>query len=469
MTAASKALTTIGDSIIRQIPGETAWFFRAGMSIDADGSPHAYHPNDIGLDNLHNAGDPDDWYGIAVGADNIPYVQSLQDPAPGYYVSPTSLCDPSKSESDPARYVNSEVVSYIALPAKLVGNNTKLGDFCMVINTVNQSMAGAIVADCGGNSHIGEGSIALAQKLGIDDSPKQGGCSDGIIYVVFPRSSKGFSVTSDSIESISRHLFQQWGGVDKLQAFFPALFTKWSLSNVSTTSEKPATPSTAVRTLKQPLSFGWACLKRMQALGWDLEHHEHKDRPGEYWIQWGIEDCTKLGVPLPNDFWDDEYNDRYCTGIWIPSKQSFRMTLNCGATVEPGVYYTTHPMNPNGAARLDNEVQFKAWRWGMHGTAKRYRAMVQAADLTYTRDLNQDGFRTGDRRYTTSGNYINLHHGWNSQTIDKNGAACQVCRFEEDHDFRNAQADEYPHPEGDYFAYGILDGQKLAAFWKSFA
>jgi hypothetical protein len=224
----------------------------------------------------------------------------------------------------------------------------------------------------------------------------------------------------------------------------------------------------ATRSLKQPLSFGWACLKRMQALNWDLEHHEHHERKGEYWVQWGIEDCTKLGAPLPNNFWDDEFNDRYCTGIWIPAKNSFVVTLNCAATVEPGVWYTTHPMNPRGAARLDNEVQFKAWRWSMHGSKNPYRAMCQAADVGYTRDLNMDGVRTNDKHYVSSNNYLNLHHGGNDLKIDRNSAGCQVVRFVEDHEFRNRQADEYPHPKGDYFAYGILDGQKLADFWKTF-
>jgi Fungal chitosanase of glycosyl hydrolase group 75 len=442
-------IDNINGSILRQIEGEHIWFFRAGMTIDADGSPKAYHPDDIGLDYLANAGEPGNWYGI-VTKNGVPVVQPN-----GYYVSPTAFCDSSKSESDPARYVDSGKVPYISLPSKIVGNGTDLGDFCTVINTCNGKTSGAIVADVGGNAHIGEGSIALADNLGIASNPRKGGINDEIIYIVYLGSGKGFNVTLDAIEAISSHLFEQWGGVDKIRAFYPKLF----VTN---------TPVVAEKTEKLRLSFGWACLKRMQALGWDLEHHEHRERKGEYWIQWGIEDCTKLGVPLPNDFWDDEYNDRYCTGIWIPAKQSFTLTLNEPATVEPGIYYTTHPMNPLGAARLDNETQFKAWRWGMHGSVRRYRAMVQAAKLSYTRDLNQDGFRSGDEHYTTAENYINLHHGWDSDEIDRNGAGCQVVKRQAAHDYRNNQADEYPYPEGDYFAYGILDGGKLAEFWRSF-
>jgi Fungal chitosanase of glycosyl hydrolase group 75 len=466
-------ITTIDESIVRQIVGEKIFVFRSEFKVDADGSPRAYHPDNIGLDWVANAGNSDDWYGIATDSNNIPLVQSATDPAPGYYVSTTALGDKTKKDSDPLRYVDAEVIPYIALPGKLIesGKLAQLGDFCMVVNTNNRTMTGAIVADVGNNEHIGEGSIALAKKLGIKADPKHGGCKDGILYVVFPGTTRGYPIGAATIEQVASTLFKTWGGNEKLQALYPKLLPPIAIDAMPPTTaiQVPNQPlPLAKRSESAPLSFGWACLKRMLLLGWDLTHHEHKTRKGEYWIQWGIEDITSLGVPLPNDFWDDEYNDRYCTGIWIPAKNSFVVTLNCAATVEPGVYYTTHPMNPKGAARLDNEIQFKAWGWGMHGNAVRYRAMVQKANLSYTRDLNQDGFRTGDKAYTTSDNYINLHHGFDSNTIDRNGAACQVVKREADHDFRNDQADQYPHPEDDYFAYGILDGAKLAAFWKSF-
>jgi hypothetical protein len=464
-------VTTIDESIVRQIVGEDVLVIRSEFKVDADGSPRAYHPDNIGLDWTANAGNSSDWYGIYADSNNVPTIQSDKDPAPGYYVSTTALGDKSKKDTDPLRYVNAEVIPYIALPGKLVesGKLAQLGDFCMVYNTNNQTMAGAIVADVGNNDHVGEGSIALAQKLGIKADPKHGGCNDGILYVIFPGTTRGYPIDAATIEQVASTLFKTWGGTTKLKDLYPKLF-----KTTASTMPTPAVPAAislppAKRSESTPLSFGWACLKRMLLLGWDLTHHEHKTRKGEYWIQWGIEDVTSLGVPLPNDFWDDEYNDRYCTGIWIPAKNSFVMTLNCAATVEPGVYYTTHPMNPKGAARLNNEVQFKAWGWGTHGNAVRYRAMVQKADLSYTRDLNQDGFRTGDKQYTSDDNYINLHHGFDSNTIDRNGAACQVVRRQADHEFRNSQADQYPHPVGDYFAYGILDGAKFAAFWKSFS
>jgi Fungal chitosanase of glycosyl hydrolase group 75 len=66
------------------------------LGIDADGSPHAYHPNGSppGLDYLANAGKPGNWYGIVTDnqkASGNPVVQGSSDPAPGFYISSTAL------------------------------------------------------------------------------------------------------------------------------------------------------------------------------------------------------------------------------------------------------------------------------------------------------------------------------------------------------------------------------------------
>src|SRR4051794_28994322 len=77
--------------------------FRAGMQVDADGSPHAYHRiNSKGLDNLENAkGENGRFVGIALKRNGEPAVQGDEDPAPGFYVSTTSLQDRSKASTDP--------------------------------------------------------------------------------------------------------------------------------------------------------------------------------------------------------------------------------------------------------------------------------------------------------------------------------------------------------------------------------
>src|SRR6478672_11415462 len=104
-------------------------FFISGMNIDADGSPRAYHPvSDSGQDALRNAGKKGNWYGIITGKDGEPILQGKNDPAPGFYISCTSLQDPSRSVSDPLRYVNSDSIPYIVLPAlKPVLKEVKMG------------------------------------------------------------------------------------------------------------------------------------------------------------------------------------------------------------------------------------------------------------------------------------------------------------------------------------------------------
>src|SRR5580658_5265875 len=50
-------LLTIGGTQVYGYNGNTVFAFETGLSIDADGSPHAYHPGDTGLDSLANAKD----------------------------------------------------------------------------------------------------------------------------------------------------------------------------------------------------------------------------------------------------------------------------------------------------------------------------------------------------------------------------------------------------------------------------
>lgn len=51
----------IGQTSIYGIDGETSCLYVSGMAIDGDGSPHAYHPQNTGLDYLANARDERGW------------------------------------------------------------------------------------------------------------------------------------------------------------------------------------------------------------------------------------------------------------------------------------------------------------------------------------------------------------------------------------------------------------------------
>lgn len=174
----------------------TKWLsYQGGFNVDADGSPNAYAPPPLkGLDFLANAGNAKTgWYGVVCDAKGNPVVQGPSDPAPGFYVSPTALGDHSKAATDPARYVDSSTVPYISVPKDLIKAGTvKLGDLAMVKNLSNGKASPAIVGDAGPAKKYGEGSIALAVALGLPSSPRNGGCSEGILYVVFKGTSEGW-------------------------------------------------------------------------------------------------------------------------------------------------------------------------------------------------------------------------------------------------------------------------------------
>lgn len=198
-----------------------AIFYKGGMKIDADGSPRAYHPQNKGLDHNFNAGHAGHWWGVVTNDQGKPVIQGAKDPAPGYYVSCTSLANRAKSKNDPDRYVNAEVVPYIVLPEKLYTNaNINLGDFAAVINRKNGKIAYAIFADVGPEDKLGEGSIALANNLGIHSNPKNGGTDEDIIYIVFPGSGNGQSRDLEEIHSYGPKLLKEWGGEDLLLSFF---------------------------------------------------------------------------------------------------------------------------------------------------------------------------------------------------------------------------------------------------------
>jgi hypothetical protein len=57
-----------------------------------------------------------------------PVIQTPSDPAPGFYVSTTSLGNTTVVRKDPLRYVNAEAINLIVLPGGL-NLGEKLGDF----------------------------------------------------------------------------------------------------------------------------------------------------------------------------------------------------------------------------------------------------------------------------------------------------------------------------------------------------
>ena len=229
---AAREILTIEGSAVCVLDGSSAFFFKAGMAVDADGAPTAYHPQvGRGLDALGNAGHPGNWYGVVTDtglANGKPVVQGASDPAPGFYVSPTALHNKQFGRADPRRYVDSTQIPYISLPGHHAGVlKAKLGDLAMVINSHNGLSSAAICADIGPRAKIGEGSIALAQALHLSGNARHGGASSrSIVYLVFPQSGHGVPLLPQIIQSRAQELFKGWGGMELMTACFPEL-ARW--------------------------------------------------------------------------------------------------------------------------------------------------------------------------------------------------------------------------------------------------
>jgi hypothetical protein len=99
------------------------------------------------------------------------------------------------------------------------------------------------------------------------------------------------------------------------------------------------------------------------------------------------------------------------------------------ATTEPSKYWTEHPMNRLGAARI-KFGQWKAWNNGQyHG----FPALLQVSDITVYRDIRQE-YKRYDPTYT--GNFgIHNHQGYNYPRNDegRSSAGCLVGRLNDGH------------------------------------
>jgi hypothetical protein len=207
----------VGPVPVWKVPGTEALAYESGLAIDADGAPDAYGPDGRGRDALANAGKPGNWWGVVTDtgkASGTPVVQGASDPKPGFYVSSTSLQDPKKAASDPQRYVDSSAIPYVAISPRLLkrslAGGAQLGDVVAVVNRANGKVAYAVVADVGPRDKLGEGSIALAETLGVNGDPRRGGTAKGILYVVFPGSGMGWPRAREEISDEGARRFSEW-------------------------------------------------------------------------------------------------------------------------------------------------------------------------------------------------------------------------------------------------------------------
>jgi hypothetical protein len=200
----------IGDAVL----------FHAGMYVDADGAPNAYGPRNRGLDFTANAVRGGRFLSVATNADGKPVIQR-SGRFKGFYVSTTSLHNAAGSPTAPATYVDARKIPYIVLPPEFMKQfGVELGDLAMVTNQRNGKTSFAIFADIGPHGKIGEGSVALAHALGINDDPRYGGTGNfSIAYLVFPKSGLGPGKlrSAKEIKHSALSAFRRWGGATRFR------------------------------------------------------------------------------------------------------------------------------------------------------------------------------------------------------------------------------------------------------------
>jgi hypothetical protein len=113
--------------------------------------------------------------------------------------------------------VDASKIPYVALPKEVADRGgARLGDFALVINVQNGKSSFAIYADTG---TLGEGSIALADALGIWSDARRGGQSEGILYLLFPGSGNLRPRTIDDIQSEGEKLLlNHWRELKRLSS-----------------------------------------------------------------------------------------------------------------------------------------------------------------------------------------------------------------------------------------------------------
>lgn len=213
------------------------YFVASRMAIDADGAPNAYNPENTGIDYNANAGYPKTederkartaWRSIIVPDPANPdqgYVQP-DGAFKGYFVSMTSLEDASKPATDPARYVDSSDIPYLAFPGNFLrmAGTGNIGDVGLAIRREDGKATPFIVADKAPAQHpLGEVSIAMARELGsANPSPKTGVFPSlgDVAYVIFrnSREQPAWPVTKDAIAAKVNTLAASIGGVDAIRA-----------------------------------------------------------------------------------------------------------------------------------------------------------------------------------------------------------------------------------------------------------
>ena len=217
-----------GTRLFRLADSNAYYFITNHMAVDADGAPNAYHPGNIGLDFLANAGYPNQsWWKEVLVSDpedsRRAYIQESGE-FKGYFVAKTALADRTKKETDPARYVDARHVPYLVFPGafyKIAGTGI-LSDLGVAVNIQLERTTPFVVADIGpSQAKLGEISINMAERLSgniVNPRTGSGTLSSDQLYILFPYSGRRhrWPLSYDDMERLTYQRLEDLGGLEKI-------------------------------------------------------------------------------------------------------------------------------------------------------------------------------------------------------------------------------------------------------------
>lgn len=124
-----------------------------------------------------------------------------------------------------------------------------------------------------------------------------------------------------------------------------------------------------------------------------------------------------------------EQFDRYNDTLIVFGTQNGQPLCRCFlATVDPGRFYTEHPLNRKGCAHLLNG-QYR-YTIGKHhiSSPNGYPALVQAGKVKIWRDQNRNFLRDGCDGVETGFFGVNIHAGGTATEVGRQSAGCQVIK-----------------------------------------
>ena len=184
----NRLIATIQNVTVYQDESTFRVFWTSGAAVDADGANgqvgkhFAYrYPSNDGLDTLSDAGWPNlSWTDVLY---NDGSGHPLTD---GYGNAYSKTSYTWRGATVAERAVDACSVPYVVVNPHVRSNARGVVMGCRAVVSHAGKSVEAVVADVSGGNDIGEISVAAAEALGINPSPRTGGVDSGVDFQLYP-------------------------------------------------------------------------------------------------------------------------------------------------------------------------------------------------------------------------------------------------------------------------------------------